>query len=79
MNIKTKYLALVLLTGFASVEAAAQSALPRKDKPATPSYYVRAYQHGTYIIEYDGRQMAAACRETLAWPDGIDKQWVNIG
>jgi S1-C subfamily serine protease len=31
---RIKYLALVLLTGFASVEAAAQSALPRKDIPA---------------------------------------------
>ncbi len=31
---KAKYLVLVLLTGFASVEAAAQSALPRKDIPA---------------------------------------------
>ena len=30
---KMKYLALALLTGFASVEAAAQSALPRKDIP----------------------------------------------
>jgi V8-like Glu-specific endopeptidase len=31
---RIKYLALVLLTGFASVEAAAQSPLPRKDIPA---------------------------------------------
>ncbi len=31
---KIKYLALALLTGFASVEAAAQSPLPRKDIPA---------------------------------------------
>ena len=38
-----------------------------------PSYYIRAYQHGTYIIEYDGRQLAATCRETLSWPDGPDK------
>lgn len=38
-----------------------------------PSYYVRTYQHGSYIIEYDGRQLAATCRETLTWLDGIDK------
>ena len=38
-----------------------------------PSYYVRTYQHGSYVIEYDGRQLAATCRETLYWPDGIDK------
>jgi hypothetical protein len=38
-----------------------------------PSYYVRAYQHGSYVIEYGGRQMAATCRETLTWLDGIDK------
>lgn len=37
------------------------------------SYYVRAYQHGSYVIEYAGRQMAATCRETLSWLDGIDK------
>jgi len=38
-----------------------------------PSYYVRTYQHGSYVIEYDGRQLAATCRETLSWLDGIDK------
>ena len=38
-----------------------------------PSYYVRAYQHGSYVIEYGGRQIAATCRETLTWLDGIDK------
>jgi hypothetical protein len=38
-----------------------------------PSYYVRAYQHGSYVIEYDGRQLAATCRETLSWLDGMDK------
>jgi hypothetical protein len=37
------------------------------------SYYVRTYQHDSYIIEHDGRQLAATCRETLSWPDGIDK------
>jgi hypothetical protein len=39
----------------------------------TPSYFVRAHQHGAYIIEYDGLQMAVTCRETLTWLDGIDK------
>jgi len=38
-----------------------------------PSYYVRAYQHGSYIIEYDGHQLTASCRETLSWLDGTDK------
>jgi hypothetical protein len=37
------------------------------------TYYVRAYQHGIYVIDYGGRQLAAACRETLSWPDGIDE------
>lgn len=32
-----------------------------------PSYYIRAYQHGAYFIEYKGRQMVATCRETLVW------------
>lgn len=39
----------------------------------TPSYYIRAYQHGAYIIDYDGRQLAATCREALSWLDGPDK------
>ena len=36
-------------------------------------YYVRAYQHGSYIIEHDGRQLTATCRESLSWLDGTDK------
>jgi hypothetical protein len=32
-----------------------------------PSYYIRAYQHGAYLIEYKGRQMLATCREALGW------------
>src|ERR1700730_10859021 len=68
---KMKYLALALLTSSVLVAAAVQTALLRKDIPAAPSYYVRAYQDGMYIIEYDGRQMAAACRETLTWLNGI--------
>jgi Trypsin-like peptidase domain len=44
-----------------------------------PSYYVRANQNGTYIIEYGGRQMAATCRETLTWLDGIDKPGQLMG
>ncbi|MGH9682767.1 MAG: hypothetical protein ACRD4S_04045 [Candidatus Acidiferrales bacterium] len=36
-------------------------------------YYVRAYEHHSYIIEHDGRQLTATCRETLAWLDGLDK------
>jgi hypothetical protein len=36
-------------------------------------YYVRAHQHGSYIIEHDGRQLTATCRETLNWLDGTDK------
>jgi hypothetical protein len=32
-----------------------------------PSYYVRAYQHGAYLIEYRGRQILATCREALVW------------
>ena len=38
-----------------------------------PSYYIRAYQHGAYLIEYKGRQMLATCRESLSWSDGTDK------
>jgi len=45
------------------------SALP----PPPPSYYVRAHQRGTYLIEYKGRQMLATCREALSWLDGPDK------
>jgi S1-C subfamily serine protease len=46
---------------------------PSTLQPPPPSYYVRTYQHGTYVIEYDGRQLAATCRETLSWLDGLDK------
>ena len=51
------------------------SALP----PPPPSYYVRSYQHGSYVIEYEGRQLAATCRETLSWLDGIDKPGESMG
>jgi hypothetical protein len=38
------------------------------------SYYVKSYQHGSFIIEHDGRQLLATCREALAWErDGTDK------
>lgn len=36
-------------------------------------YYVRAQQHGNYIIEHDGRQFIVTCRETLTWLNGLDK------
>jgi len=36
-------------------------------------YYVRSYEHGTYVIENNGRRYAATCRESLHWPYGIDK------
>jgi S1-C subfamily serine protease len=40
----------------------------------SPSYYVRSYQRGSVIIEYDGRQMVATCREALRWErNGTDK------
>jgi hypothetical protein len=39
----------------------------------TPSYYIRAYQRGAYIIDYNGRQLAATCREALTWLDGPHK------
>jgi hypothetical protein len=32
-----------------------------------PSYYIRAYQHSAYLIEYKGHQMLATCREALGW------------
>ena len=32
-----------------------------------PSYYIRAYQRGAYLIEYKDRQMLATCREALGW------------
>lgn len=37
-------------------------------------YYVRAYQDGSYIIEHEGRQLSATCRESLTWLDGTDKR-----
>ena len=36
-------------------------------------YYVRAYEQHSYIIEHDGKQLTATCRETLSWLDGTDK------
>lgn len=42
------------------------------------SYYVRTYQHGTYFIEYEGHQLAATCRETLAWTHGMDAPGIPI-
>ena len=45
------------------------SALP----PPPPSYYVRARKGETYIIEYNGHQLTAHCREALSWQDGKDK------
>ena len=56
------------------------AASPRENEPGiaapshkTPSYYIRAYQHGAYIIDYSGRQLAATCREALSWLDGPHK------
>ena len=45
----------------------------------TPSYYIRAYQHGAYIIDYNGHQLAATCRETLTWLNGIDQSGEPMG
>jgi Trypsin-like peptidase domain len=42
------------------------------------SYYVRTYQHDSYIIEHDGRQLAATCRGTVTWPHGIDKRGSDL-
>jgi len=45
----------------------------RRSEVPSHDYYVRAYQDGSYVIEHDGRQLAATCRETLTWQDGTDK------
>jgi hypothetical protein len=45
------------------------SALP----PPPPSYYVRARQGESYIIEHRGHELTAHCRESVAWHDGKDK------
>lgn len=55
-----------------------EAASPKENEHAapsrkTPSYYIRAYQHGTYIIDYNGRQLAATCREALSWLDGPNR------
>jgi hypothetical protein len=44
--------------------------VPNSDHNEPHSYYVRAHQRDTYIIEHDGRQLAATCREGLNWSDG---------
>lgn len=44
-----------------------------------PSYHVRAYERGAYIIEYRGRQLAATCRETLTWLNGVDQSGEPMG
>ena len=68
-------------TGAASDTASAREGetvvAPSSGKTANnkqlPAYYVRAYQHGAYIIEHGGRQLAATCREDLSWLDGTRK------
>lgn len=64
----------------ASTALPSDAASPKENDPgvATPSqktssYYIRAFQHGAYIIDYKGRQLAATCREALSWLDGPDK------
>jgi hypothetical protein len=42
-------------------------------RKAQEDYYIRSYEDGTLIIEHDGRQIAATCRQTLTWNDGTDK------
>ena len=59
---------------------------PNENEPnvATPShktlsYYIRAYRRGAYIIDYNGHQLAATCRETLTWLNGIDQPGEPMG
>jgi len=37
------------------------------------AYHVTAFRDGAYIIEHKGHRLTAKCRESLAFPDGLDK------
>lgn len=37
------------------------------------AYFVRAHQHGYFIIEHDGHRFTAKCRASLSWLDGTDQ------
>jgi hypothetical protein len=57
----------------------ATSALNTAKHKQPLSYYIRSFQHGTYLIEYNGRQLAAICRENLRWIHGTDNPGSSIG
>ncbi len=42
-------------------------------KQTKEAFYVRARRNETYIVEYEGHQLTAHCREALSWLDGEDK------
>ena len=39
------------------------------------AYYIRAYRHGSYIIEHTGHRLTAKCRESRSWLDGDHKPY----
>jgi len=55
----------LVLTFFAVSTVTAQS-----ERHAGGTYYVRAREGETYIIEYKGHQLTAHCREALTWLHG---------
>jgi hypothetical protein len=49
-------------------------------KQREETFYVRARRNETYIIEHEGHQLTARCRETLAWDrDNMDKLGMPMG
>jgi S1-C subfamily serine protease len=74
-------LLICAITGVAAAQSASGSA--KTDAHSRPdvtrstetqlvdTYYVRAYEHGAYIIEHKGRRLTAKCRNSLAWPNGL--------
>jgi hypothetical protein len=42
-------------------------------KQTKETFYVRARRNETYIVEYEGHQLTAHCREALGWDRNMDK------
>jgi hypothetical protein len=48
----------------------------RSDKTTiSDAYYIRAYRHGSYIIDHKGHRLTAKCRESRSWLNGNDKPY----
>jgi hypothetical protein len=71
---------LLPLTLLVAGVVSSQSAKPTFQRPdvtrstetrLADAYYIRAYEHGAYVIDHKDRRLIAKCRKSLYWPNGL--------